>query len=117
VDPLDEIRNRFDLIRRLVSEGCDATEHSDAKQGAEDAFYIFVKIGDVLTGEYKDSSDVEVMRYVESMQSVVDAAIASVEAETKPPLVGVPSRDQPWTQARAKLAAAVEAFRLGQGEK
>jgi hypothetical protein len=59
----------------------------------------------------------EVVGYVDAMQPVVNAAIALVEAETKPPLVGVASRDQPWTQARAKLAAAVEAFRLGQGEK
>jgi hypothetical protein len=48
---------------------------------------------------------------VATMEPVVQAAIASVEAETRPPLVGVPSRDQPWTQARAKLAAAVESYR------
>lgn len=48
---------------------------------------------------------------VAAMQPVVEAAIASVEAETTPPLVGVPSRDQPWTQARAKLGAAVESYR------
>lgn len=49
---------------------------------------------------------------IAAMEPVVAAAIASVEADTKSPLVGVPSRDQPWTQARAKLAAAVETFRL-----
>lgn len=43
--------------------------------------------------------------------NVILAAIAVVEAETAPPLVGVPSRDQPWTQARARLVAAVEAYR------
>jgi hypothetical protein len=45
--------------------------------------------------------------------AVVEAAIACVEAETAVPLVGVPSREQPWVQARARLAAAVEAYRLG----
>lgn len=43
--------------------------------------------------------------------AVIDAAIAYVESLTALPLVGVPSRDQPWVQARTRLVAAVEAYR------
>ena len=47
-------------------------------------------------------------------QAVIDAAIAYVESLTAPPLVGVPSREQPWVRARTRLVGAVEAYRQGE---
>lgn len=46
--------------------------------------------------------------------AVVSAAIAYVESLTAAPIVGVPSREQPWMQARARLVAAVDEYRVAE---
>lgn len=61
-----------------------------------------------MTEPLSDLSDIE---RADLEEGVILAAIDVVEAETALPLVGVPSREQPWTQARARLGTAVEAYR------
>lgn len=45
-------------------------------------------------------------------EDLTTAAIDYVESLTVMPIPGVPSREQPWVQARTRLVEAVETYRL-----
>lgn len=105
------------IIREQAASGRADRDRPNIRESSESKSLLFsrtdISVPDdqPAIGGTPPSSNLSDIERAGLERGVILAAIEAVKSETLPPLIGVPSRDQPWTQARARLTAAVEAYR------